>query len=164
MNKKFIIGLQLILVVGVLSFVYFAYPRAVVNVEDDFVKFSSVNANVIMISENSDFSNPRYLNFNESDSFGFEFKPGVYYWKPMNSLLGGFSKEFVVDSVVGLEKQGVTADSGVEEEDVRLVNIGNVKLNVSNGEGGVMVGHIILEPLDSEVIEDKGEYMGVQDG
>jgi len=151
MKHKFII-LELILVVGVLSFIYFAYPKAVVNVEDDFVKFSSINANVIMISENPDFSNPRYLIFNETDEMGFRLKPGNYYWKPENNLIKGFQGEFVIDSEVGLDKVN---DS--------LVNVGNVKLNVSKAEDGTMVGHIILEPEEVKEIEDKGEYIARQD-
>jgi len=44
-----------------------------------------------------------------------------------------------------------------------LVNVGNVKLKVAKNEEGVLIGHIVLEPEESEKIEDDGEYIGGQD-
>jgi len=40
--------------------------------------------------------------------------------------------------------------------------VGNVMLNVTRNKEGMMVGYIILEPNDSEEIENSGEYAGRQ--
>ncbi len=151
-NKKIVIS-QVVFLGVLLAMVYFLYPKVNVDVDGNFVDFKSINANVIMISENSDFSNPRYLEFSERNNFSFNLEPGTYYWKPSNSLIGGFGNQFIIESEVGLE---VNRSNGTE-----LVNVGNVKINVTK-QGGIMVGHIILEPEDVEKIEDKGEYVGRQ--
>ena len=66
MNKHIkIVAMQLIFLALVLAFVYFMYPKAEVNVKGNIVNFKSINAKVIAISENPDFSNPRYLDLNE---------------------------------------------------------------------------------------------------
>ena len=63
MNKHIkIIGIQAIFLIAVLIVIYFLYPKTEVNVNENLVDFKSINANVIIISENPDFSNPRYLN------------------------------------------------------------------------------------------------------
>jgi hypothetical protein len=50
-----------------------------------------------------------------------------------------------------------------EGNETDLVNVGNVRINVTK-KGGVMVGHIILEPEQEEKINDSGQYIGRQDG
>lgn len=157
MNKhlKIIIG-QGIFLVMVITALYFMYPRAEINVNGNFVKFNSINANVIIISENPDFSNPRYINLNETKNFSFNLSPGKYYWKSDNGVISGFKNEFTIDSKVGL-----LINRSENESD--LVNVGNVKINVTKSEGGIMVGHIILEPDEREGINDKNEtYTGRQ--
>jgi len=157
MNKhlKIIIG-QGIFLVLILAVVYFMYPRVEINVNNDLVKFSGINAKVIMISENSDFSNSRYIDLGEVNDAEFNLKPGTYYWKADNGIISGLKNEFTIDSEVGLEIER-------EDNESDLVNVGNVKINVSKSEGGIMVGHIILEPDETEKIEDKGEYLGRQE-
>jgi|SRR3989344_3034571 len=154
-NKKqhlIVIGIQIIFLIGIFIFLYLSYPKANVNVNGNVVGFESINAEYIIISENSDFSNPGYINFSEFKTQTFDLKPGKYYWKASNGIIKGFEKEFEVSSEVGLKIDG-------EGNETNLVNIGNVKVNVTK-EGGVIVGHIILEPEESEKIEDKGEYAG----
>jgi len=153
MKTRKIMIMQMGFLVLVLVGLYFAYPKADVSVSGNFVKFDSINANVIMISENSDFSNPIYLDLEEVGDSPVNFKPGTYYWKSANSLIQGFRGKFVVDSEVGMvvDREGGGAD---------LVNVGNVKINITKGGDGFMVGHIILEPEESQEIEDFGEYIG----
>lgn len=151
MNKHMkVIIMQGIFLLLVLSAVYFLYPKVNVNVEDGLVKFDSINAHVIIISENPDFSNPRYIDAGENVSF--DLKPGKYYWKADNGIIESLEKEFVIESEVGMKIER-------DENGSELVNVGNVKINVTK-EGGMMVGHIILEPDESEEIEDSGEYIG----
>lgn len=154
-NKKhhlIIIGMQIVFLIGIFLVLYLLYPKANVNVNGNVVGFESVNAEYIIISENSDFSNPGYINFSEFKFQTFDLKPGKYYWKASNGIIKGFEKEFEIKSEIGLKIEG-------EGDNKTLVNIGNVKVNVTK-EDGVLVGHIILEPDESEKIENKGEYVG----
>ena len=153
LNKYFIL-MQLIFVVLVLTGIFFVYPRTNLDIEGDFISFNSINAKVIIISENPDFSNPRYLDLEEIGNSSFKINPGTYYWKADNGILTGLTNEFTIDSEVGMEI----------ENDSELVNVGNVKLNVSKNKNGVFVGHIILEPDESTEIENKNEtYVGRQE-
>ena len=158
MNKHIkIILLQMIFLVGVFIAIYFAYPKTELEVEGNFVKFKSINSNVIIISENPDFSNPRYLEVGKGENLSFNLKPGTYYWKASNGIIEGLKNKFTIQSEVGL---GIEH----EENETKLVNIGNVKINITKNKRGVMVGHIILEPNESEKIEDSGKYIGRQNG
>ena len=158
MNKhKIMIAGQAIFLVLVLTSVYYFYPRAEVDVNKNWVEFKSINANVIMISENPDFSNSRYIDLSERKNMSFNLGPGTYYWKSENSLISGWKNEFTIDSEVGMMINRSGNDSG-------LVNIGDVKINVTKNKDGMMVGRIILEPDESEKIEDTNEtYVGRQE-
>jgi len=147
-SKKIIIG-QIIFLVVIGIVIYSLYPRTSMTLNGNTVKFSSINANLIILSENPDFSNPRYLDIN--DEVEFSLKPGKYYWKSSNSYIEGLKKELIIDSEVGLSLEG-------EEE---LVNIGNVKINVTKKDGK-MVGNIILDIDESENVSNEGEYTGRQ--
>ena len=156
MNKHIkIIMVQVIFLVAVLIAIYFLYPKTEINVNENIVDFKSINANVIIISENPDFSNPRYLEIEEGGNATLNLDPGTYYWKADNGIIGGMKNEIVIKSEVGLEINRT-------ENKSELVNIGNVKINVTRNEEGVLVGYVTLEPDKSEEIEDKGEYIGRQ--
>ena len=153
-HKWFIVAELSFVVLIVLALLVF-YPRAQIDVNGNKVSFNSINANIIIISSNPDFSNPRYVDLNDS-SISFNLKPGVYYWKAGNSLIEGFSKEFRIESNVGLE---IIERDGNKE----LKNVGDVKINVSRTQDGRFVGRIILEPDTSQSIEDDGNYIGRED-
>ena len=156
MNKHIkIVAMQLIFLALVLAFVYFMYPKAEVNVKGNIVNFKSINAKVIAISEAPDFSNPKYIELNESYNFSFILEPGTYYWKADNGLISGFKNEFKINSEVGMK-------INKKENESELKNIGNVKINVTRTKEGVMVGRIILEPDEAEKIEDEtgNKYIG----
>jgi hypothetical protein len=132
------------------------YPRAEVSVVGNFVRFSSINANVIVISENPDFSNPRYLLLNETKAINLNLKPGTYYWKGDNGFIEGMKNEFTIKSEVNIK-----INNGNESE---VVNVGNVKINLRKNQDGVMVGKIILDTNESEKIENTNEtYVGGQE-
>lgn len=151
MKNKTIVFAQLMLLFIIGIVIYLVYPRTLFEINGNVVRFDSMNAEVIILSENPDFSNPRYIDVNGNVSLNL--KPGTYYWKASNGIIQGLKKEFIISSEVGLE---IEKENGTE-----LVNVGNVKVNVTK-EDGVMVGHIILEPNESEEIEDRGEYTGRQ--
>jgi len=158
-NKHFIVvGLQIIFLMIVLVSVIYLYPRANVNVNGNAVNLNSINAKLIMISENPDFSNPRYIDLSEIKNQNLDLAPGKYYWKADNGIIEGFSGEFVIPTEVSLAINKTENDSD-------LVNIGNVKINITKEKGGVMVGRIILSPDESKKIDDNGEkYTGKQAG
>lgn len=157
MKHRIIIAMQAVFLILVFSVLYLLYPRVNVEVDKDWVKFNSINAKVIMISENPDFSNPRYIEIEKGRNLSFNLKPGTYYWKPDNGIVSGLKNEFKIEPEVGMKLEK-------EENETNLVNVGNVKLNVTKNKEGVMVGHIILEPEQAEKIEDSGVYIGREDG
>ncbi len=153
--KKYIIIGQALFLVLVLILVYFFYPKTEIDISGNWVKFNSINANAVIISENPDFSNSRYIDLTERKNISFNLEPGTYYWKSDNGVIEGLKNEFTINSEVGMEIEK-------DENGTSLVNVGNVKINVSKTKEGGMVGHIILEPSDSEEIENKGVYVGKQ--
>lgn len=163
MNKHMkIILIQAVFLIGILIVLYMLYPKASFELTGDVVNFKAENANLIIISENPDFSNPRYLEIGKDKNVSFNLPPGIYYWKSSNGIVEGLKHEFKIESEVGL-KINRNKDENSENES-ELVNIGNVKINVTKTKEGVMVGHIILEPDESEEITDNPDekYTGEQ--
>lgn len=154
-NHIKIIIMQGIILVFVLTAIYFVYPKTEVNVNGNFVNFNSINAKIIIISENPDFSNPRYMDLSERKNISLNLESGKYYWKADNSIIEGLRNEFTIESEVGMEINR-------NENESELINVGNVKINVTKNDSGALVGHIILEPEQSEKINDSGEYAGRQ--
>ena len=156
MNKHIkIIGIQAIFLIAVLIVIYFLYPKTEINVNENLVDFKSINANVIILSENPDFSNPRYLKIEEGENATLNLNPGTYYWKADNGIIKGMKNEITINSEVGIEINRT-------ENKSKLVNVGNVKINVTRNKEGVLIGYVTLGPDESKEIEDKGEYTGRQ--
>lgn len=153
-HMKIVIA-QAVFLIAIFSVVYLIYPRTDIKLQEDNVNFKSINANAIVISENPDFSNSRYIKVGRDENISINLKPGTYYWKPTNDYIEGFQKSFTIESEVGLKID-------MKENDSTLVNIGNVKVNVTRTKEGILVGHIILEPNESQKIEE-GKYEGRQD-
>lgn len=149
-RHRIFIAVQFSLLFLFLGAVFLFYPRANLEINGNAVRFDSNNAEIIVISENPDFSNPRY--FDIDGNISFYLKPGIYYWKADNGIIESLGREFTVNSEVGLKI--IDKDSGQS-----LQNVGNVKVNVSKTSDGGFVGHIILEPDESSDIEE-GEYIG----
>lgn len=135
-----VVGLQILLIGGVFSFVYFftpklEYPLDGALIDEDFVQFRFKNANVIFIDDNEDFSSPKMLNASELNSIGIGMKPGKYYWKAVGNI-ESFTREFIIDSKVGLE---------LNKSNSTLKNVGNVEVNVTKEQGGALSGLAILD-------------------
>jgi len=154
MKHKTIILVQVIFLVGILLTLYILYPKMKVDVEGNKVEFKSINANVIIMSSNPDFSNPRYFDIKKGDNVSFKLKPGKYYWKTGNGLIESLENKFEIKSEVGLKIE--------EANGTKLVNVGNVKVNVTKDGKGGFVGRVILEPDNSQDIENNGTYTGEQ--
>lgn len=159
--SKMIIVLQLVIVVGSLSFVYFFapklyYPRNNELIEGNEVIFRFKNANVILIDDNPDFNSPQKIDISRMDDIAVRFKPGIYYWKAVN-VLESPAKMFTVNSDVGLE---------LYEENSSLENVGNVPLNVTKENEKGISGLAILDVgVKYEVdTENKSIYKGEQYG
>ncbi|VVB78286.1 Uncharacterised protein [uncultured archaeon] len=149
---------QVMFLVLALCLLYYLYPKATIDVQGDWATFNSINANVIMISENPDFSNPRYIDLSDRKNLTFNLEPGTYYWKPDNGVIRGWKNEFTIDSVVGLS-------INKSDNESNLTNIGNVKINITKTKDGLMVGRIVLEPDESQGIENTNEtYIARQAG
>jgi hypothetical protein len=156
-NKNIVVVIaQVGFLILVLGGLYLLYPKSDISVSGDFVKFSSINANVVLISENPDLSNPRYIDLSLNKNTSFSLSPGTYYWKADNGIISGFTNKFTIDSNVGLEINHT-------ENETDLVNVGNVKINVTRDKNGALVGHVILSPDQASQIENSGEYIGRQD-
>ena len=151
-HKIFIVA-QIAFAIIVVIALFILYPRAKLDLEGNIVNFNTINANVIILSANPDFSNPRFIDIESNVSFNL--KPGKYYWKAGNGIIEGLSKEFEIKSEVGLS----IIEKGNGKE---IQNVGNVKVNVSKTADGSFVGHIILEPDEGEEIENEGEFTGRQ--
>ncbi len=155
-NNRHIIIIQIAFILVVFIGIFFFYPKVGYNINGNIVQFSSINSNVIIISKNPDFSNPKYVNF-EKDNVYVQLESGKYYWKPANNLVKGFKKEFEVKSEVGIKISRNESEYNTNSS-AEIKNIGNVKINVTKRDDGVMIGHIILEPEETKEIEDKGVY------
>ena len=153
MRHKIFIVAQVAFILIILGVLLILYPRARLELDGNKVNFNSINANIIILSANPDFSNPRYIDIEENISFSL--KPGRYYWKAGNGIIESLSKEFEIDSEIGLRI--------LEKNDsYELQNVGNVKVNITKTKDGGFVGHIILEPEESEEIDNTGEFVGRQ--
>lgn len=158
-NKKLsknmkIVGLQLVVLLVITVAIFMLYPRVDYSINNNFLHFNSINAHVIMISKSPDFNDTRYIDLREVKNVSINLEPGKYYFKPYNSFIEGNTKEVEIDSFVslGLKEKG---------ENDTLVNLGNVKLNVSKGKNGKLVGRVILDPEQFEEIdENANEYVG----
>ena len=155
-----IITMQAIFLIVVFSVIYALYPKTSMELSGNVVNFEAENANLIIISENPDFSNPRYIDMSENKNAIFELPSGTYYWKSSNKFIQGLENKFTIDSEVGLK---INRNESKDNES-EIENIGNVKVNITKTKEGIMVGHIILEPEQAEKITDKEdeEYAGRQ--
>jgi len=153
MENRKIIMIEIIFVLLVVLTIFALYPRINYSVSGDVVRFTSINSNVLIFSKNEDFSNSRYVNF-ENDKAFVKLEPGKYYFKSANNYIKGFKNEIEMDSEVG-----IVVNRG-EDEGVEIENIGNVKINITKTKDGLTIGYIQLSPTESEEIEDKGVYTG----
>jgi hypothetical protein len=148
---KKIIMMQAIFLIGIAIAIFIFYPKMKIEVNGSNLNFNSINANAILISDNAEFSNARYVELGKGEEVNLNLKPGTYYWKASNKYLEGIKQKIEIDSEVGMK---------IENESIE--NIGNVKINVTKNSQGELIGHVILEPEQAEKIENETEFIGRQ--
>ena len=147
-----VVQLLFLIVVGIL--LYYFYPHVDPTINGNIILFNSDNSDTIIFSKNPDFSNPKYVYFEDGKDVYVQLEPGIYYWKSSNNKLSGFENKIVI-----LSESSLIID---RNNDTVLENVGNVKLHVTKNEAGIMVGHIILESDEHTKIADSGVYEGRQ--
>ena len=150
-NKKHIIAMDFILVVGSLlliaGLVGYARPLVIAPIDnfetsDTSVLFEFEKANLILIDDNLEFSSPQEIYV--EDNLVINLEPGVYYWK-IQGTLSSEVRELTIQSEVGLKLR----DSGDKYE---IVNSGNTPLNVDVYEQGELKETVTLNIDDGEVV------------
>jgi hypothetical protein len=146
--SKTIILAQLAIVVGALMFVILFAPKTIYPLnngyyDDSVINFNFRNANIIVVDEDPMFSSPQEIDIREVNITKIRFPPGKYYWKAIG-ILESPVKSFTINSKVGLE---------YKEQNSSIVNVGNVKINVSEenskGISGLAIVDIGIEyPVD----------------
>ena len=164
-NKKHIILIDLILVVGslivVAGLVGYTQPLVIGPIDDletsnTSILFSFENANVILIDDNPDFSSPEEI-FVE-DNLVINFKPGVYYWR-IKGISESTVRKLTIVSEVNLK---VRKAEGDQENKYDLVNAGNVPLEVDIFENGSLRTDVILG-VDESTEASGTKFIGRQD-
>lgn len=162
MNKRKILAIDFVLIVGTLFALFFiiGYARPLViapidglETTDNTVLFSFENGDRILIDDNLGFSSPMIIDV--QDNIVVTLEPGVYYWK-IDGVIDSEVRELTIKSLVDLK---------LREKDgqYNVVNSGNTRLNVDIYEKGELTGSVVLErDQEKEVFGDK--FIGGQDG
>lgn len=146
MNKKYILGIDLLVVVGTLIViaVLVGYARPLVIAPTDklsttntAVLFSFEKANLILIDDNLEFSSPEEIYV--KDNLVINLKPGIYYWKVVGALPSEVRK-LTIESEVDLKLRRVASGNDSYE----IVNSGNAELNVDVYQGEKLAGNVVL--------------------
>jgi len=161
-NKKFnlekkIILAELILVIGFLVYLFFSFsPKQIsplngaVIIEPNFV-FEIENGQEVLLSVYENFDEYVVLDENSEVTLA----PGTYYWKVRNDFVESEIRTFTIQSHVGLN---------IEEGEKlnKLVNSGNVDLEVEKKTGSKVTGLILGVNEIKEVEKDNSTYEGSQ--
>ena len=164
MNKKHILVLDLIIVVGTLMIIVglvgYGRPLVIAPLPDSATANTSVlfafeggEGVEILIDDNLEFTSPQRVYV--EDNLVINLKPGEYYWKIENDLIGGVRK-FTIRTEVDLKLKRL--DDGFE-----VVNSGNTRLSVDVYDGADFVEGIKLDVDESSEVSGT-KFIGGQDG
>jgi len=156
LEKKIILA-EIVLVIGILIYLFFSispkqvYPlNGAVIIEPNFV-FEIENGEEVLLSVYEDFND--YIILNENSEVNLA--PGEYYWKVRNEFRESEMRNFTIQSHVGLNiKQG--------ENSNKLINSGNVDLEVEKKIGSKFTGLILGVNEIKEIGKDNSTYEGSQ--
>ena len=163
MNRKYILAIDFVMVVGTLFAISFlvGYARPLVigpisdfNTTSTSVLFSFDRAGVILIDDNQEFSSPEKIY--AEDNLVIQLQPGVYYWK-VDGVLNSEIRKITIVSEIGLKLRR----AGNESYDI--VNSGNTELNVDIYNNEVLTGNIILDADESKEVSGT-KFIGKQEG
>mgnify|MGYP001558794460 FL=1 len=152
MKHTHIVIAQISFLIIVGGLFYYFYPYVNQSIHGNIIFFNSENSQAIIFSKNPDFSNPKYVYFDQEEVY-VQLEPGTYYWKAANDKLSGFENTIVITSETSLI---ITS----RDNEQILQNIGTVTLNITKNKDGIMIGTIVLEEGDVEIIDDNGVYEG----
>lgn len=159
MENRYLLGVDLVLVVGSLVFLVFlvGYARPLVIAPlDDYesgdkeILFLVEKAEILLIDDNVEFSSPD--EYNIEDGLEIVLEPGKYYWKAIG-ILDGEVRTLTIRSEVILELVQVEDGFGV-------VNSGNVVLNVDVYNGTKLVGNVRLDRWQMAEGEQGDKFVG----
>ncbi len=161
MNKKYILIIDAILILGSLSavfvFVNYAQPLVIAPIDNyessnNTVLFEFSKAELILIDENIEFTSPREIYV--EDNLVVNFKPGIYYWKVVGALESDI-RQLTINSEIDLQLKETN-------EGYSVVNSGNTPLRVELYENGAYTGEIILDVDESSGVEGD-KFVGRED-
>jgi len=161
-----------IFIFGVLIYLFFSTApnqisplQGMTIIEPDFV-FEIKNGEEVVISTDENFTAPIIFG-QDSD---FNLPPGTYYWKVkskskicMFPLLCSEKSKFRESKVKSFTIQGhVSLGLKEEGENYELQNSGNVELNVTKDNGGLITSMILDVGQLKQVEKDDSSYEGRQ--
>jgi len=164
MNKKYILGIDLLVVVGTLMAIAIlvGYARPLVIAPTDelsttntAVLFSFEKANLILIDDNLEFSSSEEIYV--EDNLVINLKPGVYYWKVVGALPSEVRK-LTIESEVDLKLRRVASG----DDSYEIVNSGNTELNVDVYQGEELTGNVVLGVDENKEVSGT-KFVGKQD-
>jgi hypothetical protein len=162
MNKKIIV-VDLILVLGSLllisGLVGYSMPLVVAPLDDyvstnGSVLFEFDNADLILIDDNLDFTSPDKI-YVQNDLV-VKLKPGTYYWK-IQGMKESDIRKLTIESEVSLRLKKF-------ENEYKVVNSGNDRLNVDIYDGGKLAGNVVLDVEDSIEVGENDKFIGGKNG
>lgn len=154
-DRKYVIAIDLILVVGTLfvvaGFVGYARPLIISPIDDynttsTSVLFSFERANLIVIDDNIGFTSPQ--EYYVKNDLVITLKPGEYYWK-VSGIGESDIRKLTIESEISLRLRE-------DGENYSVVNSGNTPLNVEVYEDGELVDNLHLETDSVESAKGDG--------
>ena len=158
-NKKIKI-IDMVLIFGTIiflaGFVNYAQPLIISPIDNLETTNGAVlsefeRGNIILIDDNLEFSSPQKIH--AEDNLIINLKQGKYYWK-IEGILNSKIREFTILSEVNLKLKKV-------DDKYRIVNAGNVELDVEIYEDKSFVGNVILDMDESEEVSGT-KFVGKQ--
>lgn len=151
MDKKHVLVIDLILVIGSLSllagFIGYSTPLVIAPLDGYETTSSSVlfkfeKADSILLDDNIEFSSPEIII--AEDNLVINLKPGVYYWKT-NGLFFSEVRKITILSEIALKIKSFN-------KSYEIVNAGNTFLNVDIYDDENFTGKIILGVDESKEV------------
>lgn len=138
------------------GFVNYAQPLIIAPIDNlettnSAVLFEFERGNVILIDDNLEFSSPQRIY--AEDNLIINLKEGKYYWK-IEGVMKSDVREFTILSEVNLKLKKV-------KDKYRIVNAGNVELDVDIYDNRSFVGNVILD-IDEEKEISGTKFVGKQ--
>jgi len=160
MKHKHIKLIDSILIIGTILFIssFAVYARPLViapmnnlQTTNSSVLFEFERGNVILIDDNLEFSSPQKIQ--AEDNLVINLKPGKYYWK-VEGIAYSEIRELTIISEVNLKMKKF-------EDKYRLVNAGNVELNVEVYDNESLIDNLVLG-IDEERKVNGTMFVGEQ--